>query len=160
LTRWKWWVPSHLLKAVRVSVLLVEADDAMARDKPTKAWRMLQTIERVMGQNWPINGFPPDSNLVASRVALGNGHYRLAHECALEAERQLRNPPDRTKYLPADRTYLIYYAVMLSRWARRDLGETLPDKVLYYPPMSDTDVESVDPRLRRQFPLVKDGTAP
>jgi hypothetical protein len=139
---------------------LTQADEALARDKPAKAWDIIRKIERLMGEKWPVERYLPEWNLIAARVALANGHFQLAHDWALQAEKQLSNPPDNAKLRPANRTYLIYYAVMLSRWARRDLGEALPDKILYYPPMSDADVEAVHPRLRRDFPLVKGGTAP
>ncbi len=142
-----------LLAAIRLAVLLVEAEDRLARDKPEECWRLLEKAAALLDGTWPANDVPGHVNLQVGVAALNVGRFQLARECAAAAERSFRE--NETKLPAEDAAYLIYYAVMISRMARTKLGESLPSASQFYPEMTEAEVRRVHSRWRTKFPLVQ-----
>jgi hypothetical protein len=147
-------VVSRFIKRVRIATLMWREENARAADKPDKAWRLIEQTERILGQRWPMKNFPGWANLQVACAAMQTGRYQLAYDCALTAEEVLRKAPRSPGLKPADLTYLIAYAIMVSRWSRYRLGERLPGRALADSPLSKFDVLAVEWRWRRSFPVV------
>jgi hypothetical protein len=141
-----------LLTHIRIAILVVEAEDRLARGKPNECWSMLEKVADLYGSTWPIKGLPGYVNLQAAVAALYVGRTDIARECASVAERVYRN----NEQLPAaDVTYLTYYAVMISRSAQAQEEKILPPSSQFYPALTEADVAQVNSRWRRKFPLVQ-----
>ena len=145
---------SRFMRAARVATLMTRELDARAAGKPDKAWRLIEKAEQILGERWPTKIAPGEMNLQVACAAMATGRYQLAYECALVAEQQFRNVVQSPKLSPADRTYLIAYAIMVSRWARLRSGEWRPGRALADSPLSELDVHAVEWRWRRTFPVV------
>lgn len=142
-----------MIAHLRATLLLVRAEEHLARGRPEACWRLLERVQSLLRNPWPTKALPAYVNLQVGMAALHVQRFELARACASMAERAFI---ENKEGLPApDATYLRYYAVMISRLAQAKAGDAIQLGGQFYPTMREEDVDQVSSRWRRKFPLVQ-----